>query len=572
MLSLAGAICTRELRELKRFLGKGESAESYVWLVIHEGAVIVDVRGRRLLLRAGQLVILRDGENPLVTASGGVQSTAIRTRGYAAACYTRYLREKFGWWHLLAVENGLFESAKAIPGELTQAETDVGALARTAFAWLATVHDVFLRERPPLRRIFAIGAHDYQALTPYVRYTLAELAAGFGISATQLGMKLRAHWGESPRQVLLRARMRLAGRLLLEAEAPTIQEVAWQTGYRSPPAFSAAFLEYYGKTPSEWRTLSDATLREPAQVDSPAAVPLPRKQTAHAKEGLMLDAFYASGKDVASFSKPNASDSDGPLFRIICCGLRDALPRSPTGLSFNAIGERHLSVVYTLEGDGYFNCGRQRIKLEPHTLIAYPQPIPAELSQDPGKPWRHFFINFQGAMAEGYFRHLVDRHGTFLKLPPENRLTRLAEDLDARTRAGELRSSLEWSRDGFQFLDAWEASAKEKQTQRLPLRFDPWSLEGSIVDRMPRSVTEMAHMLGYSRQHATRVLVEQWQHSPSMGLRLIKLDRAAASLRTGESAVSEVAREFGYTSTGGFIRAFKRTFGLTPLAYRQQSR
>ncbi|HEX5591821.1 MAG TPA: helix-turn-helix domain-containing protein [Solirubrobacterales bacterium] len=47
-----------------------------------------------------------------------------------------------------------------------------------------------------------------------------------------------------------------------------------------------------------------------------------------------------------------------------------------------------------------------------------------------------------------------------------------------------------------------------------------------------------------------------------------RLERAAALLRTTDHSVAEICLEVGLQGVGSFTTSFKRTYGLTPTAYR----
>lgn len=51
-----------------------------------------------------------------------------------------------------------------------------------------------------------------------------------------------------------------------------------------------------------------------------------------------------------------------------------------------------------------------------------------------------------------------------------------------------------------------------------------------------------------------------------------RMEKAAELLKDGDSAVSEIARQVGYTSQSKFSAAFCQRYGVTPLEYRKNSR
>ena len=77
--------------------------------------------------------------------------------------------------------------------------------------------------------------------------TLDYLCAQVGLSLFKLKQGWRHRYNDSPQRTLLALRMQRA-KLLLE-NGCQVAQAGWQTGYRHPPNFSAAFSRYFGYAP-----------------------------------------------------------------------------------------------------------------------------------------------------------------------------------------------------------------------------------------------------------------------------------------------------------------------------------
>ena len=86
----------------------------------------------------------------------------------------------------------------------------------------------------------------------------------------------------------------------------------------------------------------------------------------------------------------------------------------------------------------------------------------------------------------------------------------------------------------------------------------------------PWTVAALARRAGMSRAGFSRRFAAVVGESPMAYLTAWRLAVAADQLRHGVAPVSNVAREVGYASPFTFSTAFKRHYGLSPLAYRQQ--
>jgi AraC-like DNA-binding protein len=82
------------------------------------------------------------------------------------------------------------------------------------------------------------------------------------------------------------------------------------------------------------------------------------------------------------------------------------------------------------------------------------------------------------------------------------------------------------------------------------------------------TVTELARAAGYSRSAFASRFRELVGESPIAYVTRTRLTFAASELERPDLSIGEVARSIGYASESAFSRAFTRTFGVTPGAYR----
>jgi AraC-like DNA-binding protein len=84
----------------------------------------------------------------------------------------------------------------------------------------------------------------------------------------------------------------------------------------------------------------------------------------------------------------------------------------------------------------------------------------------------------------------------------------------------------------------------------------------------PLDVEAMAQAAGLSRAHFSREFRRAFGESPHAYLLTRRLERAAALLRTTDRSVAEICLAVGLRGLGSFTTSFKRTYGMTPTAYR----
>lgn len=85
----------------------------------------------------------------------------------------------------------------------------------------------------------------------------------------------------------------------------------------------------------------------------------------------------------------------------------------------------------------------------------------------------------------------------------------------------------------------------------------------------PISLSQLAHVSGYSPYHAARLFKEVTGTAPFEYMRMMRLSGSAMVLSQEQARIIDVALDFVFDSHEGFTRAFSRQFGMTPVHYRQ---
>ncbi len=88
----------------------------------------------------------------------------------------------------------------------------------------------------------------------------------------------------------------------------------------------------------------------------------------------------------------------------------------------------------------------------------------------------------------------------------------------------------------------------------------------------PPSIKELARTLGISPSHLRARFRASCGVSIGRHLRRLRLEQACGLLRLGPQRVSEIAEQCGFGSIYSFSRAFRVTYGVSPLAFRHSGK
>jgi AraC-like DNA-binding protein len=86
----------------------------------------------------------------------------------------------------------------------------------------------------------------------------------------------------------------------------------------------------------------------------------------------------------------------------------------------------------------------------------------------------------------------------------------------------------------------------------------------------PLMITDLARAAGMSPAHFYRTFAKRFGLTPRAYLVQCRMRWAATQLRDGDDLIKELAPEVGFTRPNNFSRAFKRIYGCTPEAFRNE--
>lgn len=228
---------------------------------VEKGSCWTIVNGRRMVLRRGDLLVIRGGEEfsyghdparPHVSLSA---SLALRQGSAANLLLHRRFRRRYAW---RAPAEFVREFEKVLRIKSGKSRFRNLELAGGVLQWLA---GLLARLRPPLMpaadaardvvdRILAAEAWAAPRLAQVV--TLADWARAAGLTPVYFGRAFKRETGLRPMEWLNRRRLQAASQQLVNTRQ-SVAEIAEACGFASPFYFSRVFRKHFGQSPSEFR-------------------------------------------------------------------------------------------------------------------------------------------------------------------------------------------------------------------------------------------------------------------------------------------------------------------------------
>lgn len=228
----------------------------YYIIVVLTGTLFYEDVNAALRIERGRMAVLRPGSSfDLHTRAGGYSGVAIeRTdpgiRELAGPSFVTDPSPRVSFLGDWIAEE------LALPGP--QSAQSVEHLARLVLQ-IATSET---EERPPgepqLARSTYWAQRARQAIenSIYMVQGVHESLTDFPLSYRQLSRFINEHYGCTPKELQVQARLQEAKRLLRETEW-SVTTIALELGFSSPQHFSTLFREWEGTAPTQWRSTQD---------------------------------------------------------------------------------------------------------------------------------------------------------------------------------------------------------------------------------------------------------------------------------------------------------------------------
>ena len=81
-------------------------------------------------------------------------------------------------------------------------------------------------------------------------------------------------------------------------------------------------------------------------------------------------------------------------------------------------------------------------------------------------------------------------------------------------------------------------------------------------------VAELANLVNLSGSRLRHLFKQETGTTPAQYLKAVRLRKAGVLLRTTFMSVKEIAMTVGLTTASYFVREFRKSYGMTPTAYR----
>jgi AraC-like DNA-binding protein len=233
-------------------------------------------------------------------------------------------------------------------------------------------------------------------------------------------------------------------------------------------------------------------------------------------------------------------------------------------------------VQHTLSGRAKLIYEGREIAVEPGQTLLLCYPHEHRCLTEEGERWEYFYIALGGHEALRGIREIVERTGPVLRFGDDSPALLRTADACATAIDGKLESPYRASELAYGIVMgllsenvAQTAKTGGKTSSPSVPAFIPAVEEFCRLNfARPIGVDDMARVANMSRFHFSRVFERARGTPPGRYLARLRLEEAMRLVSAGGTTVKEVAHRCGYGDANYFCKVFRKSFGVSPGAYR----
>ncbi len=265
----------------------------------------------------------------------------------------------------------------------------------------------------------------------------------------------------------------------------------------------------------------------------------------------------------------------GSLPALICgVGFQEKTKPSYVCDGLRGGHEEFAIIHYTLSGRGRLRYHDREMFVEPGQAMLLHRPHDHRYWIEEGERWEFFYLTLGGAGAVRGMREIVDKLGPIIALDESSPALARAADACAMALEGRIGSTYRSSELAYAIvMELLKVSAEDAQRARPLLRAVPaFVLDVEKFCQLnlarPIGVDDMARVAKMSRFHFSRQFGKARGISPGRYLASLRLDEAKRLITGSGFTVKKVAEHCGFGDANYFRKIFRRSFGVSPGAYR----
>lgn len=253
---------------------------------------------------------------------------------------------------------------------------------------------------------------------------------------------------------------------------------------------------------------------------------------------------------------------------IASCGIER---RTDPGYDWHGLARGNAEFVifqYTISGLGQLSFEGRSMVLHPGEAMLLRVPHDHRYRVLPGEHWELLQVTLKGREILRLWDTLITQAGPVVRLALDGPSLRQAVALCDAVLGGRVTSAFEASSLAYGLAMALLQESAPRSAPRVPawltrvIRFCRDNLS------RPIGVEDMAKKAGRSRHHFSRQFAALRGISPGQFLLELRMQEAVRLVRDTRLPVHEIAARCGYSSSNYFCKAFRKSFGVAPGAFR----